>query len=849
MIVALVSVCHGADEYPPRPWMKNPRPVPTLVDVAYGEHPRQVLDFYQAESDKPTPLVFYIHGGAWMKNNKNRMHLGLDCRQLLEQGISVVSINYRYLADADNGEIARVRAPLEDAARALQFVRHKAKDWNIDASRIGACGQSAGAFSALWLAFHDDLADPSSEDPVARESTRVSCVAVVGAQTTLDPKLVREWIPNAFYGGHAFGFRYMDFDGFLAEREALLPLIRKYSPYELLSEDDPPVWLLYRHPPALGEEQEDPTHSANYGITLQARCAELKVPCKLVHPEVPDVQQQMAEAFLIDMLREAEKNYSQSTDLCRSASAAGAPLGVQESKMNILLILLDDVGYCDIGAFAAPINNTSVENLFYETPHMDQFAKSATMFTQFYANTVCTPSRASLLTGKMSHRMGLWDAYARVDSTYERQGKPVPDGGHILDYQPPSKFPVAQRGVTVPRAATVMRDVKIIPQSLPGYHTAFIGKWHLGSHNHSGYQPKDHGFQEVMAYFDGGGSSYHRPFKAVASKQSRWEHPGPKLMPEQDYLCDDIAQRVNRFLERQVQAAAEKPFFLYLAHPAAHGPIQSRADDLAHFKSKRGQPGLVGGKDAKYAGLIKGMDRSIGAILDKLDTLGLAENTAVILVSDNGGHPIYTRNSPLRGGKSMLYEGGIRVPMIVRWPGKTQAGAVCDIPAEITDIYPTVLEIAGVDSSGFYADSTNDGKSLLPLLEDPQNSDGAYTRTEFYQFYGKMGYKKFHKFASWAILRKGDYKLHYDYQGKVELYNIADDLIEKNNLVEAMPERALAMLVQLTDWLEANCHATYLPQPNPDFEPGGPMKYGPYIPLEELKQSLRAIRPSPVGKL
>ncbi len=188
----------------------------------------------------------------------------------------------------------------------------------------------------------------------------------------------------------------------------------------------------------------------------------------------------------------------------------------------------------------------------------------------------------------------------------------------------------------------------------------------------------------------------------------------------------------------------------------------------------------------------------------------------------------------------MLYEGGIRVPMIVRWPGRTTPGTVCNVSCDITDIYPTLTDAAGIDDSDYKADKTTDGESLVPLFTDLTNANGNYPRTEFYHFYGKMGYRGFHQFATWATLRQGDFKLHYDYQGKVELYNIARDMFEKENLIQEHPQLALDMLVQLTDWLKANCNPAYLPKPNPDFDPNGPLPYGPYIPFEQIKSSLKA---------
>ena len=288
---------------PPAP----PQPKPTMANVRYGEHERNVLDFWKAESSKPTPLLFYIHGGGWNAGDKARVG-GLE--KYLAAGISVVSINYRYVPQAlAAGVKPPVKAPLHDAARALQFVRSKAGEWNIDKARIGASGGSAGACSSLWLAFHNDLADPKSSDPIARESTRLWCAAVVGAQTTLDPQQMKEWTPNSRYGGHAFGFagdkekKLSQFDEFLAKRETILPWIAEYSPYALVTADDPPIYLIYSAPPALGQDQKDPTHTSNFGVKLQEHCKSVGVPCELVYPGAPDVKHPKVEDYLIEKLK------------------------------------------------------------------------------------------------------------------------------------------------------------------------------------------------------------------------------------------------------------------------------------------------------------------------------------------------------------------------------------------------------------------------------------------------------------------------------------------------------------------------------------------------------------------
>jgi acetyl esterase/lipase len=285
-----------------------PQPIPTHANVAYGDHPRQILDFWQAKSETPTPVLFFIHGGGWMGGDKSRVG---SVGAYLNAGISVVSINYRYVSQAyDAGIKPPVKAPLDDAARALQFVRSKANDWNLDKSRIGASGSSAGACSSLWLAFHDDLADPKSDDPIARESTRLICAAVNGAQTTLDPQQMKDWTPNSNYGSHAFGIfkagdkKYVrDFNAFLAQREQIAPWIAEYSPYALVTADDAPVYLAYGAPPALGKAEKDPTHSANFGVKLQERMREVGVECELSYPGAADVGHRTITDYLIDKLK------------------------------------------------------------------------------------------------------------------------------------------------------------------------------------------------------------------------------------------------------------------------------------------------------------------------------------------------------------------------------------------------------------------------------------------------------------------------------------------------------------------------------------------------------------------
>jgi acetyl esterase/lipase len=268
------------------------------LNVPYGKHVRQVLDFYPAKSDKPTPLVFFIHGGGWRGGDKK-----FNPRPFLSKGISVVAINYRYVQNGVEDKVEPpVKAPLEDAAHALQFVRSKAKEWNIDKTRIGATGGSAGGCSSLWLAFHDDMADPKSKDPIARESTRLDCAAVNGAQTSLDPKELREWMPNYGYGAHAFGLK--NFQELYDKRENVLKWIKLYSPIEHVSKDDPPIALFYSGDKnvKVGDSPKDPTHSAILGMKLEEKLKATGVDVILVYPDRPSAKYKTSADYLIERL-------------------------------------------------------------------------------------------------------------------------------------------------------------------------------------------------------------------------------------------------------------------------------------------------------------------------------------------------------------------------------------------------------------------------------------------------------------------------------------------------------------------------------------------------------------------
>jgi acetyl esterase/lipase len=307
LLFLLLLPCAGLS--PAQTPEQSKRPTPTFADFSYGsDSERQRLDFWQARADGPAPVVLLIHGGAWKNGDKTYFDSGA-IEPFLAAGVSVAAVNYRFITQAMEQKIEPpVKASLRDAARALQTIRSKAREWNLDPRRIGAMGVSAGACTSLWLALHDDLADPKSSDPIARESTRLTCAGGNGAQTSLDPKEVREWMPNSIYGGHAFGFaapgrsRAEEFELLIPNREKLLPWIKEYSPITHVTSDDPPLYFDYpnqKAPPVMGQNEPDPTHSAMHGIKLAEKYQALGLEAVVSYPGQLDQKYGTLTKFMI----------------------------------------------------------------------------------------------------------------------------------------------------------------------------------------------------------------------------------------------------------------------------------------------------------------------------------------------------------------------------------------------------------------------------------------------------------------------------------------------------------------------------------------------------------------------
>ena len=513
------------------------------------------------------------------------------------------------------------------------------------------------------------------------------------------------------------------------------------------------------------------------------------------------------------------------------SALASQPASVSNwSKPNIIFFLADDLGYMDLVAYAARVQGSAREDCFYETPNIDQLIDAGVMFTQAYAAPLCSPTRSSVITGKYAVRQGFMTATPGGYKTYYNQGNVTPEGFYAQDgienKTDRAPWPLTQgmSNVALPLRETTLAE------ALAGYNSAFIGKWHLGGHGSAGFSPSDQGFEEI-AWFDSGGSPYFkwRPMWNKRKKlhpamaQEHLQQGSAGEATGEDYLTDDLAVQASRFIERQ--AGEAQPFFLYFCQFAVHGPFQAKKEDTQHFAKKETR-GWNGHSNPTYAGMLKAMDDCVGTVLETLKSTGQADNTIIVFMSDNGGivrpdengQPAISNNAPLNGEKALLYEGGIRVPLFVWYP-KALKPAVCEVPVDCNDLYPSLLQMAG-QSLDMYQEY-GDGNSLVPLLVDPTNSRGGYKRDTFfwhYPFYVSVGLKKGDLTGPSSAVRKGDWKLILNWEGSLQLYNIKDDLSEVNDLSESEPERTVALLQELTAWLNQTVETRYIPRENSRYQ-------------------------------
>ena len=456
-------------------------------------------------------------------------------------------------------------------------------------------------------------------------------------------------------------------------------------------------------------------------------------------------------------------------------------LGGGGRKPNIVLVLVDDLGWMDTGCYGSR---------YYETPNIDRLASQGMRFTNGYAAcAVCSPTRAAVLTGRYPARVGVTDwIRARF------QGGAIP-----TDKKNPSGYVGGKnRRLLCPRNPLWMElDEITLAEALEpaGYTSCHIGKWHLGADD---WYPEHQGF-----HYNYGGCDFGQPpsyFDPYANARQEIERI-PTLEPRKkgEYLEDRLGDEPVNF----IRTHSDRPFFLYMANYAVHTPIQGREDLVEKYKAKT----PTNQKNPVYAAMVESVDHVVGKIMDALDANGQTENTIVIFTSDNGGLLGPTRNAPLRSGKGFPYEGGIREPVIVRWPGVVEPGTECDVPVTSVDYFPTLCAAAGVRLP---SDRPIDGENIMPLLtrSGEINRDAIYWHFPHYR--GKLG--------PYSIVREGDWKLIKRYDEETfELYNLANDLSETRDLSQNMPAKARELDARLRAWLQET--SAKLPKKNPDYEP------------------------------
>ena len=426
------------------------------------------------------------------------------------------------------------------------------------------------------------------------------------------------------------------------------------------------------------------------------------------------------------------------------------------SKPNIIYVLADDLGYTDVACFGSK---------YYETPNIDRLAAQGMRLTCYHNCQNCTPTRAALMSGQYGARTGVYTVGGI--ERFDWQQRPLRPVNNVTEL-PLDKITVAQS------------------LKAAGYRTGMFGKWHIGEKG--AHHPAQRGFEEAIV-------SMGVHFNFATNPKTPY--------PKDRYLADFLTDRAVDFVRRH----KDEPFFLYLPHFAVHAPLSAKPELIQKFKAK---PGVGGHNNPTYAAMIASVDESVGRVMAVLDELKLAENTVLIFSSDNGGVGGYARegltrgaagditdNTPLRSGKGSLYEGGTRVPFIVRWPGVTKPGSASDVPAIHVDLYPTLLEIAGAKRPENYP---LDGESLAPLFRDPQASLKRDAIFQHFPGYLGIGQNQW-RTTPVGLIHAGDWKLLEFFEDhRLELYNLREDVGESKNLAASNPAKARELHERLVAW-------------------------------------------------
>ncbi|MDF1740022.1 MAG: sulfatase [Verrucomicrobiales bacterium] len=469
------------------------------------------------------------------------------------------------------------------------------------------------------------------------------------------------------------------------------------------------------------------------------------------------------------------------------ALIATAVVTAEERPPNVILILVDDMGWMDLSCQGSD---------YYKTPNIDRIANEGVRFTNGYAScAVCSPTRAAVQTGRYPHRIGVTDW---IRSRFQRGGMGTPDA-NPTEYVgspknellcPPNPFWMEHDEITVAEALGAAMN----------YESAYIGKWHLGDPD---WYPNQQGFTVNLGGCDyGQPPNYFDPYNQPKGKHESLREGIPFLPGRKkgEYLTHREGDEALNLIRQW----KDEPFFIQLSHYAVHTPIQAIPEVAARYE-KEGKSEA----NAKYAAMVESVDDSTGAILDLLDELNLSENTLVIFTSDNGGldnkgNP--TDNAPLRSGKGYPHEGGIRVPLLVRWTGRIPAAVTSDMPVSSIDLFPTILDAASVPLP---SDRPIDGRSLLPHL-----ISGGKVQLDRDEIIWHFPHYR-HPPGPYSIIRKGDWKLIKHWVGTYELYDLAKDLSEDTDLSEKLPDKVKELEARLIEALAEQ--EAKLPVENPEF--------------------------------
>jgi arylsulfatase A-like enzyme len=424
------------------------------------------------------------------------------------------------------------------------------------------------------------------------------------------------------------------------------------------------------------------------------------------------------------------------------------------SKPNIIVILIDDLGIKDLGCYGQSL---------IETPEIDELAKEGMRWINAYSSCpVCSPSRVAILTGKNPARVHFTGHITAIGRHRH------PDNSRILPPKDLMHIPLQEKTL-----AEILKPV--------GYVTISIGKWHVGG---EGFWPKDQGFDENIAGWTHGSPPSH--FYPYEAPEKEWNPSIPTLEggQEGEYLTDRLTDEAITFIRNN----QDKPFLVYLSHYAVHTPLQAPEELVNKYR-----PLANGTIDPVYAAMVESMDRATGRLLDVLEELNLTDHTLVIFASDNGGLATVTDNTPYRSGKGHLYEGGVRVPLIMRWPGTIDSNSISASPTISEDIFATIAEIADIDPAGMFE---LDGQSLVQSFNSGKNDLPDRDLCWYYPHYGPQGN------YPGAAIRSGKYKLIKFYDPvKTELYDLKSDIGEKIDISGEFPAISARLLSKLEAWL------------------------------------------------